>query len=281
MTTSKTIYRLGYQPLAAGVFVAPFPYAFRYGWDETTTVDFCLSELDFLLHGQTDPAETAAMVIEPVLGEGGYVPLPAGFLEKVREICDHHSILLVVDEVQSGFARTGKFYAYEHYGVTPDIVIMAKGLASGLPMSAIAAPMDLMKKWLPGAHGGTYGANPVAAAAAGATIQVINEENLVENARLRGHQLMAGLRDLQGRYPFLTDIRGLGLMVGVELGGSDKGASKELSERIQANCLKQNMLLLTCGTYGNVIRWIPPLIVTEEEIDRGLSIFAAACQEAA
>lgn len=281
MTTSKTVYRLGYQPLAAGVFVAPFPYAFRYGWDESATVDFCLAELDFLLHGQTDPSETAAMVIEPVLGEGGYVPLPSDFLANLREVCDRHEILLIVDEVQSGFARTGKFFAFEHYEVIPDIVIMAKGLASGLPMSAIAAPMELMKKWLPGTHGGTYGANPVAAAAAGATIQVIHEENLAENARQRGQQLMTGLRDLQGRYPFLADIRGLGLMVGVELASHSKAASKELATRIQVNCLKNSLLLLTCGTYGNVIRWIPPLVATEDEINQGLSIFAAACRDTA
>jgi len=158
---------------------------------------------------------------------------------------------------------------------------MAKGLASGMPMSAVAAPMELMKRWIPGTHGGTYGANPIAAAAAEATIQVINNENLVDNARQRGCQLMTSLKDLQTQIPFLADVRGLGLMVGVELTGDDHASSKVLAERIQAGCLGRNLLLLTCGTYGNVIRWIPPLIATEDEINQGLSIFSAACRDAA
>lgn len=166
MTTSKTVYRIGYQPLMPGVFVAPFPYAYRYGWDEETTVDFCLNELDFLLLSQTAPSETAAIIIEPVLGEGGYVVPPQRFMAALRALCDEHGILLIADEVQSGFGRTGKFFAHEHFGITPDIMVMAKGLASGLPLSGIAASKDLMAKWLPGSHGGTYGGNALACAAA-------------------------------------------------------------------------------------------------------------------
>ena len=149
MTTSKTVYRHKYQPLPSGIFVAPFPYSYYYGWDEATTTEFCLKQLDLILHGQTAPDETAAIIIEPILGEGGYVPAPAPFLRALREICDQHGILLIIDEVQSGFGRTGKFFCYEHAEVLPDILVMAKGLGSGLPISGIAASADLMVVLLP------------------------------------------------------------------------------------------------------------------------------------
>ena len=280
MTTSKTIYRVGYQPLAGGVFVAPFPYSYRYGWDDETAVDFCLNELEFLLHGQTAPQETAAMIVEPVLGEGGYVVPPARFLAGLREICNRHNILLILDEVQTGFGRTGRFFALEHFNVVPDILVMAKGLASGLPMSGIAAPLDLLRRWLPGSHGGTYGGNPVAAAAAAATIRVIRDEGLVANAAARGRQLLDGLEELQGRYPIFGDVRGLGLMIGVEMSlPGERVPAPEIVKHIQKACLARNLLLLNCGTYGNVIRWIPPLVVTEQQINEGLAIFEEAVQE--
>ncbi|MGB3716758.1 MAG: aminotransferase class III-fold pyridoxal phosphate-dependent enzyme [Candidatus Promineifilaceae bacterium] len=279
MTTSKTIYRVGYQPLTAGVFVAPFPNKHRYGWDDANTVSFCLNELEFLLLSQTAPQETAAMIIEPVLGEGGYIPLPPDFLQGVRDICDRHGILLILDEIQSGFGRSGRFFALEHYDVRPDILVMAKGLASGLPMSAIAAPLDLMKRWTIGTHGGTYGGNPVAAAAASETIQVILEEGLLQNALDRGRQLMDGLEEMQGRWPFMADIRGLGLMVGLEIGVPGRGPDQDLTSRIQAKCLEYKMLILTCGTFGNVIRWIPPLVVTEQQIEDSLVILEESIEE--
>lgn len=280
MTTSKTIYRVGYQPLAGGIFVAPFPYSYRYGWDDETTVNFCLNELEHLLHSQTAPQETAAMIVEPVLGEGGYVVPPLRFLSGLRQICDRHNILLILDEVQTGFGRTGRFFALEHSNVMPDILVMAKGLASGLPMSGIAAPLDLMRRWIPGSHGGTYGGNAVTAAAAAATVQVIRDEGLVVNAAARGRQLLDGLEELQGRYPIIGDVRGLGLMVGVEM--SQRGSrapDPEAVKRVQKACLERNLLLLNCGTYGNVIRWIPPLVVSEQQINEGLAIFEEVIQE--
>lgn len=279
MTTSKTVYRVGYQPLAAGVFVAPFPYAYRYGWDEQTAVDFCLNELQLMLKSQTAPEETAAMIIEPVLGEGGYIPAPPAFMKGLRQICDHYGILLIFDEVQTGFGRTGKFFALEHSGVIPDILVMAKGLASGMPMSAIAAPAELMSRWATGTHGGTYGGNPVAAAAASATIDIILEENLLQNAEARGQQLRDALEEMQIRWPFLGDIRGWGLMTGLEIGVPGRGPDKDLATRIQAQCLDGNLLLLTCGTYGNVIRWIPPLTVSESQINDALLIMEEGFEE--
>ena len=273
MTTSKYVYRNNYQPLPSGIFVTPFPYSFYYGWDEKKTIDFCLQELDLLLHGQTPPEETAAIIIEPVLGEGGYVPAPAEFLKKLREICTKHEILLIVDEVQSGFGRTGKFFAFEHAGIEPDIIVMAKGLGSGLPISGIASRRALMEKWKKGTHGGTYGGgSAVSSAAAVATVKVLRDERLVENAAELGECLMAQLKEIQKKYPVIADVRGMGLMVATEFKRNGK-PDKELASRIQKACLSQNLLLLTCGTYGNVIRWIPPLIVTKEQVDEALDIF--------
>jgi 4-aminobutyrate aminotransferase len=276
MTTSKTIYRVGYQPLPAGVFVAPFPYPFHYGWDEETAVDFCLAELRHLLKTQTAPEETAAILIEPVLGEGGYVPAPARFLQGVRDICDEHGLLLILDEVQTGFGRVGDLFAFESAGVMPDVLVMAKGLASGMPISAVAAPGELMRRWTTGSHGGTYGGNPVAAAAAVATIGVIREEGLAANARIRGAQLTAGLRDLQAEFPVIGDVRGPGLMVGVEFGWSGREPLPELAKAVQQECVARDLLLLTCGANGNTVRWIPPLVVDESQIAAGLAIFGAA-----
>ncbi|MBX2876591.1 MAG: aminotransferase class III-fold pyridoxal phosphate-dependent enzyme [Saprospiraceae bacterium] len=277
MTTSKTVYRHKYQPLPAGIFVAPFPYSYYYGWDDDTTIEFCLKQLDLLLHGQTAPDETAAIIIEPILGEGGYVPAPAAFIQALRKICDKHGILLILDEVQSGFGRTGKFFCYEHAEVRPDIIVMAKGLGSGLPISAIASSAELMNRWTPGTHGGTYGGgSTIAGAAACATIDVLQEEGLVENAGLRGQQLMGGLRQLQAKHPIMGDVRGKGLMVAVEFTHADGQPAPEVAAKILQHCLQQRLLLLACGTYKNVLRWIPPLVVREEQVEEALGVFAGA-----
>lgn len=279
LTTSKTIYRVGYQPLMAGVIVAPYPYAFRYGWEAEQTSQWCLEELEYLLTTQTAPQETAAMLIEPVLGEGGYVVPPASFLKGVRDICDRHGILLIADEVQSGFGRTGRWFAYEHFDLRPDIVTVAKGLASGLPISGVFSRMELMKKWEPGTHGGTFGGNVVSAAAGVATIRAIREERLVENARERGEQLISGLRHLQEAYPAMGDVRGLGLMVGVEFRDAQGKPDKPAAKGVVHACLERRLLLLTCGPWDNTIRFIPPLVVSPAQIQQGLEIFAAALKE--
>ena len=281
MTTSKTIYRAGYQPLVPGIFVAPFPYAYYYGWDEETAVNFAIKELKRLLKMQTAPSETAAIVIEPELGEGGYIPAPDSFMHKLRQICDEYGILLVADEVQSGFGRTGKWFGIEHSGVTPDILIMAKGLASGMPLSGIAAPRELMDKWPPGSHGGTYGGNAVACAAAVATIQVLREEKLIENAAEMGVVLTTGLRKLQETNPEIGDVRGWGLMVATEFTKSNSEPWGERASAITKACHEQGLMLLTCGAYGNVIRWIPPLTVNQTQLQEALGIFEGALRETA
>ncbi len=273
LTTSKTIYRAGYQPLMAGVFVAPYPYAYRYGWEGETCAEWCLKELEHLLVTQTAPEETAAILVEPVLGEGGYVVPPASFLPGLRRLCDKYDILFIADEVQSGFGRTGRFFAIEHWAVVPDIMIMAKGIASGFPLSGIAAPLALMERWTPGTHGGTYGGNAVACAAAAATIQVIREERLVENAARQGELLLNLLRSLQERFKGIGDVRGLGLMVACEFTTADGEPDKATAKAIVHKCLEKGLLLLTCGPYDDTVRLIPPLIVSAEQIEEAMGIF--------
>lgn len=275
MTTSKTGYRAGYQPLPGGIFVTPFPYAYRLGMDDEQATDFALEQLNYLLKAQTAPEETAAIVIEPVLGEGGYVPAPDRFLQELRSLSDHYGILLVIDEVQTGFGRTGKMFALEHSGVVPDILIMAKGLGSGVPIAAIGAARVLMETWQPGSHGGTYGGNALAAAAGVATIAVMRDEDLPGNAARQGARLIEGLRELQAEYPVVGDVRGRGLMIGVEFGQNGQ-PNKDAAKAVQQACLDRNLLLLTCGTYDNIIRWIPPLVVDAAQIDESLGIFAEA-----
>lgn len=280
LTTSKTIYRSGYQPLMPGVFVAPYPYAFRYGWDEEKTSQWCLEELELLFLTQTSPEETAAILIEPVLGEGGYVVPPVSFMKGLREICDRTGILLIADEVQSGFGRTGKWFAIEHFGIQPDIMSVAKGIASGMPISGVFSRMELMKKWTPGSHGGTYGGNAVAAAAGVATIKAIKEENLIQNALQRSEQLVSGLRKLQEEFPVIADIRGLGLMIGVEFRNTQRKPDKTTAKAVIHNCLDRNLILISCGPWDNTIRWIPPLVVSEAEISQALAIFEESLKEA-
>ena len=278
MTTSKTVYREGYAPLPSGVFVTPYPYSFYYGWDDETTKAFAVKELKRTLLSQTKPSETAAIIIEPVLGEGGYVVPPAGFLQAVREICDEHGIMMIADEVQSGFCRTGKFFAVQHEGIKPDIMTMAKGLGSGMPISGIAYKRELQDKWVPGTHGGTYSGNTMACAAAAATVKVMKEEKLDVNAAARGEQLMSGLRELQKEYPVIGDVRGRGCMVATEF-VKDGDPDAATAKAVISSAMDENMLMLGCGTYGNIIRWIPPLVISAEEIDMGLNIFKKALKK--
>jgi 4-aminobutyrate aminotransferase len=277
LTTSKTIYRAGFGPLPSGVFVSPFPYAYHLGMTEEQVTQYALEQLNVLLASQTAPKETAAILIESVLGEGGYVVPPVAFMKGLREIADKNGIMLIFDEVQSGFGRTGKWFAMEHYGVLPDIMTVAKGIASGLPLSGVFSRLELMKKWDVGSHGGTYGGNAVACAAGAATIKAMLAEKMVENAAERGIQLMTGLRKLQEEYPEIGDVRGKGLMVGTEFvkNGSHPKAKPMVKDIVHA-AEENNLLLLTCGTYDNTIRWIPPLNVSSGQINDGLKIFEDA-----
>ena len=274
LTTSKTAYKMGPQLLPSGVYVAPYPYAYRLGMSEEQASAYALEAVDELLVSQIDPSDVAAILIESVLGEGGYVPPPVGFLKGLREICNKHGILLILDEIQSGFGRTGKWFAFEHYNIEPDIITVAKGIASGMPLSGVFSNLDLMKKWPGGSHGGTYGGNAVACAAAVATIRAMHEENMLESAQKRGEQLQTGLRKLQEEHPQLGDVRGLGLMIGseFELNGNFKNAKPLVKEIIHA-AEERGLMLLSCGTYDSTIRWIPPLNVTGDQVSDALNIF--------
>lgn len=281
MTTSKTVYKYKYHPLPSGIAVAPFPYSYYLGMSDDEATAFCLKQLDYVLKAQSSPDDTAAIIIEPVLGEGGYVPAPVDFLKELRALCSQHGIMFVADEVQTGFGRTGKLFCFEHAGVEPDIVIMAKGLGSGLPISGVAAPRHIMERWVTGSHGGTYGGgSAVVIAAALETVHVIVEEKLAQNAAARGQTLMAGLKDLQAEFPVIGDVRGRGLMIGVEFTGADGRPDKLTCKATVSSCLKRGLLLLTCGTYENVVRWIPPLVVTDSQIEEALAIFREALGEA-
>ncbi|MCH6468429.1 aspartate aminotransferase family protein [Sinomonas terrae] len=276
LTTAGTRFSAGFSPLMPGVHMAPFPYAFRYGWDEATAVEFALKELDYLFQTRTAPNDTAAFLIEPVLGDGGYLPTPPAFMEGLRERADRHGIQLIFDEVQAGVGRTGKFWGHQHSSATPDILITAKGIASGFPISAIAAPTATMAKAWPGSQGGTYGGNAVSAAAAVATLHVVEEEGLVENARVRGDELQAGLKEIQSRFPAIGNVRGLGLMQGIEFTLEDGTADAATAAAVQQATTGQGLLTLTCGPSGNVVRLIPALVVTQDEITLGLQRFEAA-----
>ena len=280
LTTSKTIYRSGFSPLLQGVYVAPFPYAFNMGMSEEEASQYALEKLEYLLASQTAPKETAAILIESVLGEGGYIVPPASFMKGLREICDKHGIMLIFDEVQSGFGRTGKWFALEHFGVVPDIMTAAKGIASGMPLSGVFTRTDIMKKLDVGSIGGTYGGNALACAAGVATIRAMREEKMIENAAERGGQLMAGLGKLQEEYPQIGDVRGKGLMVGTEfIVDGSQAKAKPMVKEIIHKAEEKGLLLLSCGTYDNTLRWIPPLNVTSEQINDGLKIFGEALKE--
>ncbi|SNS44327.1 aspartate aminotransferase family protein [Actinomadura mexicana] len=280
LTTAGTKFRAGIGPLMPGAAIAPFPQAYRYGWSEEEATRFALRELDYLLVTASPASDTAAFVVEPVLGEGGYIPAPPAFLEGLRERADRHGILLIMDEVQTGFGRTGRFWGHEHSAARPDVLITAKGLASGFPLSAIAAPAALMAKARPGSQGGTYGGNAVACAAALATLQVIADEDLVGNTAVQGARLNDGLRKVTADHPAIGDVRGLGLMQASEFTTPDGEPDAAAAARAHGAAAERGLLLLTCGAYGNVVRMIPPLIVTGEQIDDGLALWADAVADA-
>jgi len=278
MTTSKTSYRLNYAPLPSGVFVAPFPFTAGAERDSDWIVDHCLDQLRLILASQTAPSETAAIILEPVLGEGGYCPAPKRFLEGISAICAEHGILFVADEVQSGFARTGTMFAIEASDVQPDILIMAKGIGSGFPISAIGSSAEIMSRWTTGSHGGTYGGNPIGCAAALATIDVLTADGFLANVNARGDQLRDGLRKLAVEHPVIADVRGPGLMVAAEFrdpttGEPDAARTAAVIAHMRS---ESKVLLMNAGTFGNVIRFMPPLVIDESEISLVIDGIAAA-----
>ncbi len=276
LTTSGTKFRSGFSPMMAGVHLAPFPDPTHFGWSVDEATDFALRQLDYVFQTVSSPADTAALLVEPVLGEGGYVPGNTRFFAGLRERADRHGILLVVDEVQTGWGRTGKFWGGEHFDIAPDVLITAKGLASGFPLSGIAASSALMAKAWPGSQGGTYGANAVACAAAIATLDVINDEHLLANAAERGAELRAALEKVAAQHDQISDVRGLGLMLGNEFRDADGNPDGVTAAAAQQEAVRRGLLLLTCGAWGQVVRFIPALVVQTEQVDEAAAIWSDA-----
>src|SRR6185436_3721806 len=276
VTSSNLNYRAGHEPLLPDVHLVPYPNAYRdHEGDEGSATEAALASLDRLLAEVVAPESVAAVLIEPELGEGGYIPAPLEFLRELRARCDRHGILLIADEVQTGYGRTGLMWGFEHAGVVPDIVCAAKGIANGLPLGALVARRELHERWGKGAHGSTFGGNPVSCAAGLAVLETIEDEGLVGNAAERGAQLRAGLQTLAGRDEGIGDVRGRGLMLGVELvtDRTKRSPDGERADAVIARCADEGLLLLTCGQAHNTVRWLAPLNVTAAEIDEGLATF--------
>ncbi len=279
LTSSSVKYRGHYEPLLGGVHHVAFPDPLRVGGGSgERALEVTLRAIEQLFATMVYPDDVAAFIVEPILGEGGYVIPPDTFLPALREICDRHGIMLIADEIQTGFGRTGRFFASEWTGATPDIVVMAKGIASGLPLSGIMARRSLIDSFPPSAHGGTYGGNVVACAAALATLDVIEDEQLVANAQRQGQRLLAGLRAAATGVAGVADVRGRGLMVAIEFAeaGPDYKPLAHLAKGLLHEAFERHLLLLSCGTYGQVVRVIPPLVTTEAEIDQALDIIGAS-----
>jgi len=262
LTASKVTQRRRFAPFLGGIFHAPFPSGARDVSTEET-----IERLEELFATVTPPESVAAVFVEPIQGEGGYLIPPPDFLPRLRELTARHDILLVADEVQSGMGRTGRLLAYEHWGVEPDIVCLAKGIASGLPLGAFVARASLMN-WPPGSHGSTFGGNPVACAAALTTLDLLYEGGLMANAAAVGEHLRRGLERLRERHPEITDVRGLGLMAALEL------RTPDLAARVVQRAFERGLLTLTAG--ARAVRLSPPLVLTPEEADTGLEILDAA-----
>ncbi len=281
VTTSNINYRTGYEPLLPSVFISPYPNVYRdFGGDEQAAVDGALAGLRRIFAEQIAPSRVAGVLIEPVQGEGGYYPAPAAFLQELRALCDQHGILLIADEVQTGFARTGRMWGFEHAGIVPDVVCLAKAIANGLPLSAIVTRRELQERWGVGAHGSTFGGNPVSCAAGVAVLQTIMDQNLVANAAATGAQLMTGLKAIMAEEPRIGDVRGPGLMIGVEFvkDRTTREPDGAMAEAVIARAIDDGLILLSAGFQHQVVRWMPPIDVTPAEIDRALAIFWGAVQ---
>ncbi len=279
VTSSSLNYRAGYEPLLPAVYLTPFPAVYRdFGGDEELATRTCMDALRHLTSFVVPASSVAAILIEPVQGEGGYQPAPLAFMRQLRAFCDEHGILLIADEIQSGYGRTGRMWSFEHAGIVPDAVTIAKAIANGLPLSALATRRDLQERWGKGAHGTTYGGNPVACAAGIAVLETIADEGLVANAAARGEQLTAGLLRFKAEDDRIGDIRGPGLMVGVEFvrDRATRQPDGETADAVVARCADDGLLVLSCGPEHQVIRWIPPIDATSDEVDEALAIFWGA-----
>jgi 4-aminobutyrate aminotransferase len=281
VTTSNINYRTGYEPLLPSVFIAPYPNVYRdFGGDEQAAIEGAMAGLRRIFAEEIAPSRVAGILIEPVQGEGGYYPAPPEFLRQLRAECDRYGILLIADEVQCGFARTGKMWGFEHAGIVPDVVCLAKAIANGLPLSAIVTRRELQERWGVGAHGSTFGGNPVSCAAGVAVLETILDQDLVANAEASGRRLIAGLQAIMAEEPRIGDVRGPGLMIGVEFVKDRETREPDgaTAEAVLAGSIEGGLILLSAGYAHQVVRWMPPIDVTAAEIDKAIDIFWGALQ---
>lgn len=283
VTGSNSAYRKYYEPLMPSVYWADYANCYRcpFGKKEGSCKMECVSQFDGIFEKLINPECVAAILVEPVQGEGGYIVPPKEFLRGLRRICDAHGILLIFDEVQTGIGRTGELFAYQTFGVEPDILTSAKALSGGIPLSAVIARREIMDQWPAGAHGGTFGGNPLACAAALKTLEVIEEEGILENCKKQGAYFISQLQNLQKKYPArIGNVRGVGLMVAMEIVDDTGNPDAEYTAYLKEKALEQDVLLLNCGSDHNVIRFISPLTVTEKEIDIAVTVLDKILAEA-
>lgn len=276
LTASKAIYRTGLDPFLPSIYHVPYadPYHSSHPDNPTLCVEESLAELQILLKRIIAPSQVAAVIVEPIQGEGGYIVPPKEFLKRLREICTSNGMLLIFDEVQSGFGRTGEWFAAQAFDITPDVMAIAKGIASGFPLGAVCARSELMSRWEPTVHGTTFGGNPVSCAAAVATIDTIRDEGLLQNAKKSGEYLLSRLKELKAKHKMIGDARGLGLMTAIEfiVPDTDREPNSAAAKKFLNECLSRGLLMYPCGLYGHVVRLAPPLNVTRQQIDEAMSI---------
>ncbi len=271
-TTSNAKYRDGYHPVLGSVFVAPFPHPYRWGMSEDEAVEHALNELRLMAKHIVTPNNIACFLVEPVQGEGGYYPAPEAFLSSLREIADDHGIVLVYDEVQTGFGRTAEWFASDHYTAKPDIMAMGKGIANGLPLSAYGASRERVDSWPVGSHGTTFGGNPVATAAAISVMDTMEE--LLPHARDLSKHAFDKFDEIAERHPTVGDVRGLGLMIGVEFvkDRESRAPDADAFKHVQKYAFDRELIIIECGPDGNVLRFVPPLVTTKEELDWAIGL---------
>jgi 4-aminobutyrate aminotransferase len=269
-TTSKAKYRQGYHPLVPSVFITPFPHPFRWGMSQEEANAYALRELEFKFKHEVTPGEIAAFLVEPLQGEGGYYPASHEFIHALRAIADEHGILMILDEVQTGFGRTGDWFTSQVYDVRPDILVMGKAIANGLPLSAVGASAQVFDAFPAGSHGTTFGGNPVSCAASAANVDALRK--VIPGVNRLSEHAFSRWNEIKDRHRIVGDVRGLGLMIGIELVTQGNEPDIEAFGAIGQYAFEAGMFILNCSPDGNVIRFIPPLNVSDEDLDRGIDI---------
>ena len=282
MTSKYARFKKGFGPFAPEIYRLPFPNLYRRPAEMSSEgyIDFCVQQLEHAMVAQVDPSDVAAIVIEPVQGEGGYIPTPLKFLKRIRELCTEHGMLMVADEIQSGFGRTGKLFAVEHYGIVPDLLVTGKSIASGMPLAAVTGSEEIMKAPQPGGMGGTYSGNPLACAAALETIKMIADPGFLERVVTIGEKIKSHLERIASQTSLIGDIRGLGSMLALELvtDQAQKTPATDETIKLRQQALQRGLIILPAGLHFNCVRFLPPLVISDEMIDEGMAVLEQAFQ---